>query len=604
MSGLGHPLVRPLALGVVLATIVVWRLEVHRARQLRAQHHDAVTDHEVADGTRRSVTWRQRAPLPRRWPRHVRDRFSVSGRVIDRETITPVGGVEVVFTGAASATAVTDADGFYEVSVPPGRYQTSVRSERVMSVVKPRRQRPDVEAAARQRAVPPPNLAPAFLVDHDLASVDLDVVGSVVVHGRVHDSAGRPIPGALVRADVQDPDSGQPVDGADRTTTDVRGEFSLRLAAKSQQIEVAHPDYGAAAMRPIIDLGAGPVDDLDITMLAGCIISGRVTRHGRPYGVGLLAKAASLSNPQWVGAGALDPAGGFRFATDEETTIVLQAQPYKGPASEPKTFACRAGARFPDQVFEIPDRRPSITGRLVTATGAPVPRAYVDLSGTAQSSDRADDQGRLELYDLEPGEYAIVSRVPGLGVATGHATAPGGEVVLTFGGTGALHGTTRGITDGVVTLEVDCEQCLSETPTWGRTGERFLVPIHDGTYRVDGLPACKLRVTPSSGGFETKVDPVDIVAGGDTELDLDLRALVTKEVHGKVVDAEGEPVAGALVSVKGRPRLRMLTDEHGGFVMRASVGATLWVTGPGAEEEIVVPADDGSEWDVEIPIFE
>lgn len=528
----------------------------------------------------------------------------VSGRVVDADTTEPVAAVEVVFAdGASEAGAPSDASGGYEIDVPAGRYRVFVRGDGVLSVGKPRRKRLFERPRPEQIAASTLALVPELAVSHDLSGMDLEVVRAAVIRGRVLDRSGRPIVGALVRAGVIEDDRGQTVLGTDADETDVNGRFRLAVAAKPHQLEAFHDRFGATETRPIIDLKAGRAYDVDLTMVPGCIISGRVEGDGIPPGEGAIERATTADNPDAFGrAGSFTSDGSVRWSTDEETAVVLRAMPWKAPPSAPITFECREGKRYSDVVFKIPRASAALSGTIVTESGAPAGMAFIDvhgLSGLVDQQDRADGDGVWQVFGLPPGDYVIVSRVPGHGVATARASAPEGRAELTLSGTGALRGAARGMDDGVFSLDLNC---VAEGTTFDDTSEQFLVPVHGGAYEVDGLPACKVSMVARSGLWRTRVYEVVIPAGGAATADLDLAPLVAKEIHGVIRDGQGRPIGGVSVSVVDQPGVRTISDPVGRFTIRAPANAAILVAGEGTTMKLKVPDDAQPMWDVDVPL--
>ena len=586
----------PLLIGAALSILVLWRLEHHRARSHRA------TTTRASDSERRgvpSVRWSNRPVPPHRWPR-LDGLHSVSGRVIEIESGVGLAGVEVTFSDGRRAGHTTSVDdGYYQITLAPGRYQATVASGDVIAVTAPRRQRPDTRALAAQLADGPRNLAPDLDVSHDVSDIDVEVVRAVTVRGTVHDRAGHAIAGAVVSARVQDRGRGQPVDGSDRAETDGDGRFALVVAARPQQLQVEHPDYAGPDTSEILDLTVDTRADLDITMIRGCIITGRVVRDGVPFGDGEIQRATSQEAPRYGHGGTFNATDGFRIATDEEITLVLRATPWGGASSAPQVFDCRGGGSHAGIVFEIPHATPSLSGAIVTAAGVSVPFAFLDIlgSGENQTQERADANGNWEAHDLPPDTYTVITRVPREGLARVRIAAPGGHAMMRLSGTGALAGYTTGLVDGSFMLDVDCHH---ETRTWGHTGERFVVSIFRGRYFVADVPACNVVVTASSHGWTSPESTIDVPPGDTAILDLDLSALATQEIQGHVHDLDGRPFVAALISIVEQPAIRTRTSARGDFIVRAPAGKTLSITAADAFTAVTVPAGS-SALDVLLP---
>ncbi|HSR98296.1 MAG TPA: hypothetical protein VLM79_14655, partial [Kofleriaceae bacterium] len=126
---------------------------------------------------------------------------AVAGKVIDIEQQQPVGGVEVVFRGAAGESTTTSRrDGGYEIRVPAGRYHAFVRDDAVLSIGRPDRVRLPTLPSAETAGIPDEALMASVNAREDLEGVDLGVVRGGVVNGRVIDRSGRPVAAAVLRA--------------------------------------------------------------------------------------------------------------------------------------------------------------------------------------------------------------------------------------------------------------------------------------------------------------------------------------------------------------------------------------------------------------------
>jgi hypothetical protein len=505
---------------------------------------------------------------------------AITGRVIDLSQQRPVGGVEVVFRGAAGeATATTRSDGSYALRVAPGSYRAFVRGGGVMSIGRRDPVRVPGPPPAEIAGVPDDGLGTAVVAARDTDGVDLAVVRGATVAGRVVDRAGRPIGGAVVYA----------IGGALRPAlaTDIAesagdGGFELRLPPGGFELVASHPRFAGIAADSRTRYVVGPGDHLDaaLVLVAGCIVSGRVIGPaGEPAGDGALELQRGPGEADFVPAGRIDPDGAFRWAITAEAEVALRAWPWKSPPSPVRPFRCRDGARFDDVVFELPDRRPDLEGVLIDKTGRPVGFSFVDLrplepGGIAQQ-ERTDGAGRWQVYSLPPGRYRVAARAAG-GVASTTVVSPRDGIRLELGDTGRLEGTAPRLAGGGFELVLD---------GWVAGGEliplpqsRRLVTVTGGRFAVDDLPACELAFSAIWHGRPI-AQHVAIPAGGTARIELAIGELREKTVRGVVRDAAGQPVAGAVVTA-ARPdddarAAAAMTDAAGGYTIRAVSGATL-----------------------------
>lgn len=547
--------------------------------------------------------WTPRTPPPRVLASAPAGTVRVSGRVIDVDTGKPVAGSEVVLAAAAEHTAAADRDGRFFVDVPPGAYRVFARGDRVLTVVRRGR-----DARAARSSVDRPGAVatidvPTLQIDAPLDGVELDVVPAAAIRGIVRGPDGQPVSGAIVRARTEGSDDIHPVGGTDETETGSDGSFALRVAARTQQLEATHPLYGIAANRPVVELDPGGAYDLDLDLVPGCVIEGRVVRPEGTLTGGVVERAAGSGDMAWSGVARFREDGQFRFFTDESATVRLRAGAWSAPSSEAQRFDCHDGARYRDVTFRIPSRTPTLTGTLRSASGLSVPFAIVDVTSVPVADhatvERTDAEGRWAAYGLPPGEYEAVAHVPGKGVATVHVTAPAEGVAMRLSGTGAITGRTFGMTDGLLTLAVDCPH---EGTSYGGTVERFVAEVRGGHLRAEGLPACRASVVAERGPWRSPPAEVEVAAGGASQLSLELDPVLGRDVFGRVVDAAGRPVPRAVVSIRAQTAATVTSGGDGRFHLRVPQGAILDISGGGQAVEVVVPAGSTDAWEVDVPL--
>jgi hypothetical protein len=279
-------------------------------------------------------------------------------------------------------------------------------------------------------------------------------------------------------------------------------------------------------------------------------------------------------------AGVIADDGSFRYTTVHEETLTLRAWPWKSPPATAHTVSCRDGDRHQLE-FVVPDQGPDLSGRIVDASGDPAPNAYIDIRGlepgTMNQQERADASGDWGVFALPPGQYAITAHVPGEGIATAWVTAPSSGVDLRLSGTGTLYGQVVGVADGA-TFQLEIETCLAPHAMVVVPATTRLVPVENGEFRVDDLPACRLVAHARTPTRTTTID-TDIVAGVDNAYYLDLTPPRSKRVEVSVIDARGVAVPHAQVLVApdrgGHGAPPVTADDRGIAVVDAQVGDTI-----------------------------
>jgi hypothetical protein len=452
-------------------------------------------------------------------PKHDRrdGTVTISGTVIDRDSSAPVGNVEVVFRNPGGEESVmAGADGTYRIDVEPGAYRAFVRDDSVLSFGPAKWVRIPTMPEADDIGLPDETSMPLVVASRDLEHVDLRVLRGGTVRGRVLDRDGRPIARAVVRAIGVV----RPVLGTDLVETDANGAYELVLPAGWWKFDAGHPSYAGVDGTLNVRLEPGETtNDHDLTLVAGCVISGRVVGpDGKPTGEGAIEQGPD----PFVISGRIAANGTFRWTTMVTGEVTLRAWPWKSPSSAGRSFACREGARFQDVVFQLPGRGPDIEGTLADVFGEPVALAFIDLrpldTGGIAQQERTDADGKFAVYQMPAGRYRVSAYAPGRGVLSTIVTAPQTNVRLALGGTGRISGTVKGITNG--SFELRLSGCDVDGSSVFITEDTRIAGVRDGTFELEGIPACKLVVTTTMRDGERVRALVDVPANGVGKLDL------------------------------------------------------------------------------------
>lgn len=507
-----------------------------------------------------------------------RGAVEVEGAVRDALDRRPVADAEVVFAdGRGSHRVRAGGDGRYRLTLPPGRYRAVARGDQLVGVVpalRPAIPRPPGD----DDLLADPARAPLVVVDGPRRGVDLEVRRAGYVDGRLVDEQGRPVAGALVRAD---PGAWRTVLATEAAATDADGRFRLALPGGRHLVAVAHPDF-AGAMLPggdaPVQVAVQPGMETTLTVVAvrGCIVGGRVLApDGSPAGAGALEV---LQGDEFRAAAELAADGSFRLPVPWAPRVVLRAWPWKSMHTAEQVVACDDDPR-PEVTLRVLDDLADLAGTLTDASGQVVPDALLHVrgltAGTLDQQERVDDAGGWAVFALPPGDYAVTAHEVGRGVAAQRLRVPGDAGALRLGGTGALTGAVSGLADGE-TFRLTFQGCAVDGTAVPLAGESRLVVVEAGRYRVAGVPACALDGEARAPGVARRVR-ARVPAGGVGRLDLALAPLPEKRVEVRVVDRTGAPLPGARVrvlhlDVDAPPGAPAATSADGSLVVAAHAG--------------------------------
>ncbi len=305
---------------------------------------------------------------------------------------------------APSCLAEADASGRYEVRASEGEVVVQADAEGLSPACA------TVEVAADQAV-----------------QVDLRLRKGVTAHGRVLGTDGRPIQGAEVDvsfdSDIQREVQGLPLPYPDRyyLQSDAEGRYrSPRPWDGEVSVSARKNGYGSAE---------GEADEadpglIDVTLVRSSVIEGAVRMRGGgapPAGTRLGLRRTKYPRGQFFDVTYHRPDGkprdggdgAFRLEDIAPDLYVVQAQVDGVARGESAEFDVSEGQTVRGVDVELRTSC-SIRGTVRLArTGEPVPRAGVGLvageegKGGRVGGGTADERGRFEIQDLEPGSYRI-----------------------------------------------------------------------------------------------------------------------------------------------------------------------------------------------------
>ncbi len=428
----------------------------------------------------------------------------------------------------------------------------------------------------------------------------IELAAARIGFGRVVDQHEAPLAGAAVEliATLSGP-SAEALRGtatSHRATSDGDGRFILQhLAAGTYYLAARAPGHPEVLVPGIeIAPGEGPLDLGTVLLAPGIRLRGRVVDPaGRGVeGARLSVRAAdsgqaTVQRPGslWFAAATSGTGGGFQLdALPPESRLALAvfAEGFlhelvgwtTGSEAEELTVELRRGSR--------------LRGLVVGPAGRPVAGAVVELAGSgpggplvsaATWSRRAvtDADGRFELRDLPPGDYAIHAHAAAGAsdpVRRRFAAAEAAlEVVLELRVKAAVAGWVldpQGAPVEGARVFAMPEGDAAAGRSWAMD-RRLAQTGASGRFEIGGLEAGRARLRASHESFEPTSIEVELAEAAPRTVELRFvrridpqrRALVT----GRVVDGAGLPVSGARLRL-GRREVR---------------------SGPAGEVELTVP---------------
>ena len=532
---------------------------------------------------------------------------TVRGRAVDAATNQPVAGVQVVASNAEGtavpATAATGADGAFVIEgLAPGGYSLEADSDTHL----------------------PAGLPTRVMVG------GTDVDDAVVKLRRGYFVSGRVEPATVadvgLRLDTEH-GLGRGVFSLGNARTGDGGRFRLGPLAAGQHVLEATAADGRTGSATVAVKNAD-VGDVVISLQDGASLVGRVVdQHGKPVADATVAlrthsnsgnSVTMIVNGRDVGAkqSPTHEDGSFEIlgleAGDYELSVkddALNALAWSDGSTTPRSVKLAEGQRK-EMTLKVQGRDGVIRGVALGPDGKPLPDAWVSATpamtamsmggppprgpppgagpgggddgdgqprqvtsqammvvtdggdgggglglGMSARSVLTDADGRFEIRDLRRGKYELVGEgVRGAARGFLHAVDTGSDVTLRLVSLARIEGTvTRG--------GAPVEQFRVELT--GPSRRSKMVRDRNGAFQVRFVDPghYQLRVT---GGDATAEVGVDVEAGKPAEVQVDLHEQL--RVRGKVADASGAPVVGAMVIASvdhgdGRVEVNIMGDD-------------------------------------------
>ena len=411
-----------------------------------------------------------------------------------------------------------------------------------------------------------------------------------------------PIPGATVNVA---PPQGFMM-SSDRTSaglaiTAIDGTFEIAgLEARTYAIDATQPDYSPNTGR--VEIGAdADTDDFVIKLSRGGTITGVVRDAQRQPQVNiqvLMTKVPMAGGPQTVSTGADGRYTFEKIAPGDY--MVIRAPTGGGPLmllGGMKQVSVREGETTIHDLDEA--AKINLTGRVLKG-GQPVANAMLLFSagdGNGAPTDikqsRSDADGRYQIGLDTAGAYGVVVASGGMMIMRGQSSIsiqvpdqpnPVVDVTVKAAGISGRVTNTEGKPVSGAIVSVTLTGTQGGNAGHGPGGAQDQTES-DGTFRIEGLDPGSYGLSVAAAGYRNaEAQTVTIVNESDVPA-VDVRLEPGRTVRGRVLDANGNGIAGAMVltaasgaAPSGRDAMPSTTDVNGTFMITAPADGPIDLT--------------------------
>jgi len=314
-----------------------------------------------------------------------------------------------------------------------------------------------------------------------------------------------------------------------RATVDIQpGENTLDLVAETHAT--------AAVSGRVLDVSGAPV--------AGASVSLEADASPGAYPVSSLADGSFVLSSVAPGQYRLSAGGrGFVTATYPEPVVVADAAVEGLEITLERVTGVIRGRLSGLDLAEL--LRARVTALTLGMRDGSQDRPARGDASQQLVTGRVDAAGAYRIDDLAPGQWSVTALTDSghraSGMVTLEAGGPEGHLDLDFAVGATLTGRVtidgRPVAGAQVVVAVED---MSKAPAQSDTAS-------DGTFRISGIePATYALLVVDPTTFTTSFSMIEIAGDRDVAVDL-----TTGAIHGRVLTAAGDPVAGAQVALEG-----------------------------------------------------
>lgn len=473
---------------------------------------------------------------------------TLTGRVLDKDSEQPLAGAQLTlqllvldddFSGIVPDVSVTsDTRGLFQVdALAAGTYQIEAEAPgHTETSLK-------VEVPGRQ-------------------SVSIELEGTAQLEGQVVDGTGAPVPGAKVWANIPGHHSERLAEQAD-----AQGRFSLEISEGTYLLGASATGLSGFHEGHVTVARGGLVDGLVIRLHPTGTLSGRafVQSTQEPIQGAFLSLRHGESG--WNHSVQLQQNGTFRAERLPPGLYFVALYKVGFSGTRREDVRIESGEETTVELSLIREAR--LEGKVTDALGRPAEDASVLVVLKAGPEGRRrvtngtpDESGHYQISGLSPGHYSVEAKIAWTGQpVTRELTLKEGETAradfVLLESLGIVEGTVRRASGGRPAYPVSIEAVSSE--------------LSDQTAEVDEQGHFTLKLQPGDYTFRASYTDAEdegpersarVEAGKVTRVSLTVPDMVA-ETSGIVLNARGEPVPEAEVSLDDGDELSSSTDTNG-----------------------------------------
>lgn len=468
---------------------------------------------------------------------------TINGTVLDPSG-NPAAGVSVTATGPVTSTATSAADGTYSLTdLAPGVYSLTFHLDGYVD--------------------PAPVSVTVTAAGDTVTAATASLVAPSTISGVVSNADPAPVAGATVT-----------IDGPTyaTTTTDANGAYSFTtLPAGTYNLTVSAAGYVDSPSIPVTITNAGDTVTQDVTLNRTSSVTVFVAdSHGVPVDGAAVVVTGADNNTY---PGTTDATGNTTITglAPGNYTITSSALGYFTAPATSFTVA----AYDTNYNVSVPVLSPaSVSGIVTDPSGNPLPGATVNLEGVkVHLTTTSGADGSYTFDGLDVGQYTVSASASGFVAPTPQTVS-----VTDYGTTSTVQLQFQ------LGSSIIGEATINEVPTGGVT-VTLNGPVNattttapDGTYSFGVLPLGTYTVSFDLNGYISPADQSVTIStpGSTTTVNGELN--VPSTVSGSILDPNGNPLAGATITLDGPVYATATSANDGTFTVDGLDVGTYTVT--------------------------